>query len=64
VIASEAGRESGMKLLIGILVFVWFACGLFGASRLHDMSFKKIARGPITMAKALDQDPVTYPGPD
>ena len=53
-----------MKLLIGILIFVWFACGLFGAWRLHDMSFKKIARGPITMAKAFDEEPVTYPGPD
>ena len=28
------------------------------------MSLKKIARGPITMAKALNDDPVTYPGPD
>jgi hypothetical protein len=64
MVASQAGRESGMKLLIGILIVVWFGCGLFGAWRMHDMSFKKIARGPITMAKALDEDPVTYPGPD
>jgi len=42
VIASQSGRESGMKLLIGILIFVWFACGLFGAWRLGDMSLKKI----------------------
>ena len=53
-----------MKLLIGILIFVWFACGLFGAWRLGDMSLKKRARGPITMAKAFNDDPVTYPGPD
>ena len=38
-----------MKLLIGVLVFVWFACGLFGASRLHDLRFKTVLRGPITM---------------
>jgi hypothetical protein len=52
-----------MKLLIGILVFIWFACGLFGASRLGDMRLKTIVRGPITMAKAFNEDPVSYPGP-
>ena len=51
-----------MKLLIGILVLAWLGCGAFGASRLHDMSFKKIIRGPITLAKALNEDPVRYPG--
>jgi hypothetical protein len=64
MIASSAWREEAMKLLIGILIFVWFACGLFGAWRLHDTRLKTIARGPITMAKAFTDEPVTYPGPD
>lgn len=52
-----------MKLLIGILVVAWFACGFIGAKRLDDMSFKTVARGPISLAKALADEPVTYPGP-
>ena len=52
-----------MKLLIMILIFVWLACGLFGAWRLDDMKFKTIIRGPITMTKAFTDAPVSYPGP-
>ena len=52
-----------MKLLIGILLFIWLACGLFGAWRLDQMGWKNIARGPLTMAKSFDEDPVSYPGP-
>ena len=53
-----------MKLLIGILIFIWFACGLFGAWRLDDMRFKTVIRGPLTMAKAFNDAPVSYPGPN
>jgi hypothetical protein len=53
-----------MKLLIGILIVIWFACGLFGAWRLGDTHLETIVRGPITMAKALNDDPVSYPGPN
>jgi len=52
-----------MKLLIGVLIFIWFACGTFGAMRLGDMRSKTILRGPITMARAFSEDPVSYPGP-
>ena len=52
-----------MKLLIVILVLIWFLCGLGGAWRLDDMRLKTIARGPLTLAEAFDEDPVTYPGP-
>ena len=52
-----------MKLLIAVLIFIWFICGFFGAMRLGDMRFKTILRGPITMAKAFNDDPVSYPGP-
>jgi hypothetical protein len=60
---TDAGEEA-MKLLIGILIFVWLACGLFGAWRLGDTRIKTILRGPITMAKAFNEVPVSYPGPD
>ena len=53
-----------MKLLIGISIFIWFACGLFGAWRLDDIRFKTVIRGPITMAKAFNDAPVSYPGPN
>ena len=56
--------EEAIKLLIGILVIIWFACGLFGAWRLGDMHLRTIVRGPIAMAQAFNDDPVTYPGPD
>jgi hypothetical protein len=52
-----------MKLLIGFLVVIWLACGLFGAWRLGDMRFKTISRGPITLVKAFNDAPVSYPGP-
>jgi hypothetical protein len=55
-----------MKLAIIIAVFLWLACGVGGAWRLGELDrhhWKQIARGPITLADALDEDPVTYPGP-
>jgi hypothetical protein len=55
-----------MKLAIGVIVFFWLLCGLVGAWMLDDLDadhWKKIARGPITLADALSDHPVTYPGP-
>lgn len=49
-----------MKLLIIILIVIWFACGLFGALRLNDMTIRTIVRGPLTMVKAFNDAPVTY----
>jgi hypothetical protein len=51
-----------MKLLIGILVFVWVLSGLIGAWRLGDLDMDhltEIAKGPITLADAFDEYPVT-----
>lgn len=56
-----------MKFAFGILVFIWLICGLGGAWRLDELDskhWKSIAKGPITLAKAFNEDPVTYPGPD
>jgi hypothetical protein len=65
VIACSAGAgRKAMKLLVAVLIFIWLACGLFGAWRLDDMHLRTIVRGPITMAKAARDAPVSYPGPD
>lgn len=53
-----------MKFALGILVFLWFLCGLVGAWWMDDLDtlhWKMIARGPITLAKAYNDDPPTYP---
>ena len=56
-----------MKLFVAVMIFVWILCGFIGAWRLEglgDMHFKSIARGPLTLVKAFNDNPVTYPGPD
>ena len=52
-----------MKLAIGILVFLWLLCGVIGAWWLDDHRFKTIAWGPVTLAKAYNENPPSYPGP-
>jgi hypothetical protein len=53
-----------MKLLVAVLLLIWLLCGLAGSWWLDDMHWKPIARGPLTMAKAFNDDPPSYPGPD
>jgi hypothetical protein len=56
-----------MKLAFAVLVFIWTLSGLVGAWILDDLDsahWKEIARGPVTLAEALNERPVTYPGPD
>jgi len=56
-----------MKFAFGIAVFFWTLSGLIGAWMFDDLDsdhWKMIARGPITLHQALDEHPVTYPGPD
>jgi len=56
-----------MKLAVGIAVILWLLCGLIGDWMLEgsdDLHFKAIAYGPITLADALNEHPVSYPGPD
>ena len=53
-----------MKLVVGIVVFFWLISGLIGAWMLDDLDarhWKAIARGPITLHKALDEHPVAIP---
>jgi len=54
-----------MKLAVGIVVFSWLLCGLIGAQMLGELDadhWKAVARGPITVAKALNENPVSLPG--
>jgi hypothetical protein len=56
-----------MKLAIGILMFIWLLSGLVGAAMLGELDadhWKAIAKGPITLGKAFNEDPPTYPGPN
>lgn len=55
-----------MKWAVGILLFIWFLSGLIGAWMLGEANtdhWKAIAKGPITLGKAFNDDPVSYPGP-
>jgi hypothetical protein len=55
-----------MKLALGIALIIWLGCGLVGAWMFDDLDrhhLKMIAKGPITLAQALDEHPVTY-GPN
>ena len=54
------------RIFIGVAIFIWLICGLSGAWRLDELDvhhWKTIAKGPITLAKAFNEKPVTYPGP-
>lgn len=56
-----------MKLAVGIAIFIWLLCGLVGDVMLDgrdDLHLRKIAYGPVTLADALNEHPVSYPGPD
>ena len=53
-----------MKLAFGVLVFIWIICGAIGAWWLDDKDLKTVSLGPISLAKAYNENPPTYPGPD
>lgn len=53
-----------MKTWIAAIAFVWLLCGFAGARWLGDHRFKTIALGPISLAKAYNDNPISYPGPN
>jgi len=56
-----------MKFFVGFAVFIWLLCGLIGAWMLDELNtrhLEAIAKGPITLVKAYNDHPITYPGPD
>lgn len=55
-----------MKWFVAFAIFLWFLCGFVGAwmlEGLDNLHVKTIARGPISLVKAFNENPVTYPGP-
>lgn len=55
-----------MKLFVAVAMFIWLLCGLAGAWMLEgggDLHFMTIAKGPITLVRAFNEDPPTLPGP-
>lgn len=53
-----------MKWAIGFLAFFWAGCGLLGANWLGNHHWQTIARGPMSLAKAYNDNPISYPGPN
>jgi hypothetical protein len=59
-----SGAEGAMKLFVIVLVFIWVVCGIAGAWMMDgagDMHWRTIARGPISLIQAFQDDPVTIP---
>lgn len=55
------------RTVLLILVAFWLICGFAGSWRLEgrgNMQWKSIAKGPLTLVRAFNEKPVTYPGPD
>lgn len=55
-----------MKLFVAVAVFIWLLCGLAGTWMLEGGGgghWMLIAKGPITLVKAFNEDPPTLPGP-
>jgi hypothetical protein len=64
---ADARGVKAVKLAFAVLVFIWIICGAAGAWMLDELDsahWKSIAKGPITLADAFNEKPVTYPGPD
>jgi hypothetical protein len=59
----RGGGRPAMKWFIGFAVLFWVGCGLLGARWLGDYRLKTIAKGPISLAKAYNENPPNYPGP-
>jgi hypothetical protein len=53
-----------MKLVFWVLVIFWLVCGFAGdwlMDGLDDLHWKAIARGPLTLVEAMNENPVTIP---
>lgn len=56
-----------MKWLVLVLGSLWLICGITGAWWLDDLNsdhWDVIAKGPISLAKAYNDNPPNYPGPN
>ena len=52
-----------MKVWIGFAIFLWLLCGFAAGLWLGDMRAKTLAKGPISLARAYNENPPSYPGP-
>ncbi len=53
-----------MKVAFGFAIIFWLICGLIGAWRMGELDvdhWRAIARGPLTLIEALNEDPVSVP---
>ena len=53
-----------MKLFFGFAIFIWLLCGLVGSWMKDDLDsdhWDMIAKGPITLVKAIRDAPTPYP---
>jgi hypothetical protein len=53
-----------MKLLLTVMMIFWVICGFAGECMLDgigDLRWKGVARGPLTLVEAFNDDPVTLP---
>ncbi|HVE01874.1 MAG TPA: hypothetical protein VNB78_09320 [Sphingomicrobium sp.] len=53
-----------MKLFFGFAIFIWLLCGLVGSWMKDDLDsdhLVMIAKGPITLVKAVRDAPTPYP---
>lgn len=58
----RAGND--MKLFFGLAIFLWLMCGAVGAWMLGELNSRHwdvIAKGPITLIKAIQDAPSPYP---
>jgi hypothetical protein len=53
--------EVAMKPLLAVGLTIWLVCGLAGAWMESDLHWKPIARGPLTLQEAFNDDPVIIP---
>lgn len=54
-----------MKWAVIVLVLIWLFCGVAGAWMLDDLDsvhWKTIVRGPITLVRAINENPGGIPG--
>ncbi len=53
-----------MKFAIRLAVFLWFLSGVTGAWMIGELNaehWRTVARGPMTLVKAINDNPVTVP---
>lgn len=54
-----------MKWAIYVLIFLWLLCGIIGAAMMGKLDrdhWKTVAKGPITLVTAINENPATVPG--